>query len=59
MDVHSNLRLLSRKQPEYKSGPSKYWDALGYELTVDGATCLKDASMSLDESHIDSLVCED
>ena len=24
--VHNNLRLLSRKQEEYKAGPSSYWD---------------------------------
>ena len=24
--VHSNLRLLSRKEEDYTKGPSKYWD---------------------------------
>ena len=58
--VHQNLRLISRKSPEYISGPSRFWDIGGdrYELFVGGADFLQQAELSLDEPELEDLLNE-
>lgn len=47
--IHNNLRLLSRKAEEYKSGPAKMWDiGDGFE-SLSGIGILEVADLSLDE----------
>ena len=58
--VHQNLRLISRKSPEYISGPSRFWDIGGYryELFVGGKDFLQQAELSLDEPELEDLLNE-
>ncbi|MCO5579575.1 hypothetical protein L7F22_033432 [Adiantum nelumboides] len=43
--VHSNLRLLSRKEPSYASGPCKAWDVLEDDSFEE---CFEDVSLDDD-----------
>lgn len=51
--VHNNVRMVSRKQPEYTSGPSKYWDIGGD--AADGDNILEIADLSLNDPEIEAV----
>ncbi|WOH08258.1 hypothetical protein DCAR_0727696 [Daucus carota subsp. sativus] len=51
--VHNNIRMISRKQPEYTSGPCKYWDIGGDNF--DGDNILEIADLSLDDPEIEAI----
>nr|CAD1831664.1 unnamed protein product [Ananas comosus var. bracteatus] len=55
--VHTNLRLLSRRAPEYIKGETKMWD-VGRDSfdTFDSVGLLEIANLSLDEPDLESVV---
>ena len=54
--IHNNLRLLSRKAEEYKSGPAKMWDVGGDGFeSLSGIGILEIADLSLDEPLMESV----
>ncbi|XP_073004802.1 uncharacterized protein [Typha latifolia] len=58
--VHNNLRLLSRKSPEYITGETKMWDVGGDafdSFNEDGL--LEIAELSLDEPDLEFVICTD
>lgn len=58
--IHSNLRLLSRKSPEYLKGETKLWDIGGDNFgTLDDIGELEIAQLSLDEPELESVVFAD
>jgi hypothetical protein len=58
--VHSNLRLLSRKAEDYKSGPSAMWDVGGDAFeSLSGVGILEVANLSIDEPSLESMALED
>ncbi|WCJ24889.1 hypothetical protein M5689_006814 [Euphorbia peplus] len=58
--VHTNLRLLSRKSPQYEKGETKMWDIGGDSFeTPDGAGILEIANLSLDDPEYESIVFVD
>ncbi|KAI3440220.1 uncharacterized protein J3R85_003840 [Psidium guajava] len=53
--IHSNLRLLSRKDPRYLEGETKMWDIGGDTFdTFQDIGVLEVASLSLDEPDLES-----
>ncbi|KAI8529872.1 hypothetical protein RHMOL_Rhmol11G0008200 [Rhododendron molle] len=58
--VHSNLRLLSRKTPQYSQGQTKMWDIAGdaFDSLAD-VGILEVAELSLDEPELEAVVCTD
>ncbi|XP_048131980.1 uncharacterized protein LOC115732504 isoform X2 [Rhodamnia argentea] len=55
--IHSNLRLLSRKDPRYLEGETKMWDIGGDAFdTFQDVGVLEVASLSLDEPDIESVL---
>nr|CAD1832641.1 unnamed protein product [Ananas comosus var. bracteatus] len=55
--VHTNLRLLSRKAPEYIKGETKMWDVGGDSFdTFDSVGLLEIANLSLNEPDLESVV---
>ena len=55
--VHSNLRLLSRKAEDYKSGPSAMWDVGGDAFeSLSGVRILEVADLSIEEPVMESMV---
>ncbi|XP_056167042.1 uncharacterized protein LOC115679450 isoform X2 [Syzygium oleosum] len=55
--IHSNLRLLSRKNPQYAEGETKMWDIGGDAFdTFEDVGVLEVASLSLDEPEMESVV---
>ncbi|KAK7316614.1 hypothetical protein RJT34_00206 [Clitoria ternatea] len=56
--VHSNLRLLSRKDDTYAKGETKLWDISGdmHAPLDDGAGFLELAEMSLDEPELEAML---
>ncbi|GAU44553.1 hypothetical protein TSUD_400170 [Trifolium subterraneum] len=58
--IHTNLRLLSRKNKDYNEGPTKMWDigGDGFDL-VDGAGILEVASLSLNEPELEAALFND
>ncbi|KAL6493432.1 hypothetical protein OROGR_032211 [Orobanche gracilis] len=55
--VHSNLRLLSRKSPQYSTGESRMWDIGGDTFdTMDGVGILEVANLSLDEPEMEGML---
>ncbi|XP_038686771.1 uncharacterized protein LOC119986268 [Tripterygium wilfordii] len=58
--VHSNLRLLTRRTPQYHQGESKMWDvggdAFGY---ADDVGMLGVASLSLDEPEMEVMIVDE
>jgi hAT family C-terminal dimerisation region len=54
--VHSNLRLLSRKSPEYFTGETKFWDVADAHEPFDGAEQLVVATLSLNEPEFERVV---
>jgi hypothetical protein len=58
--VHTNLRLLSRNNKNYKEGETKMWDICGDEWNMsDGAGLLEVASLSLDEPDLEAVLFDD
>jgi hypothetical protein len=58
--VHINLRLLSRKAEDYKSGPLTMWDVKGDGFeSLSGARILEVADLSIEEPVIENMVFED
>ncbi|KAG8376087.1 hypothetical protein BUALT_Bualt09G0027000 [Buddleja alternifolia] len=60
--VHSNLRLLSRKTPEYKQGVTKLWDVGGggdIFDSLDDIGILGFADLTIDEPELESDICVD
>ncbi|GAV68740.1 LOW QUALITY PROTEIN: Dimer_Tnp_hAT domain-containing protein, partial [Cephalotus follicularis] len=54
--IHSNLRLLSRKSPQYAQG-TKMWDIGGDAFdSLEDVGVLEVASLSLDEPEMESIV---
>ena len=58
--VHSNLRLLSRRRPEYTTGESKMWDIGGdnWDEPFGGPELLKIAYLTLDEPEMETNIVE-
>ena len=58
--VHSNLRLLSRRNVEYINTATKMWDIAGdswNEGDIDGgAGILENATLTLDELELEAMV---
>ena len=58
--VHNNLRLLSRKSPQYLLGVTRLWDVGGDHFDpLDGAEELEIASLSLDEPEMEAVIIQD
>ncbi|XP_057800087.1 uncharacterized protein LOC131015682 [Salvia miltiorrhiza] len=59
--VHSNLRLLSRRAPQYMKGESQMWDVAGDAFdAMDDIGILGIANLSLDEPELESILfCDD
>ncbi|KAJ7959967.1 Dimer_Tnp_hAT domain-containing protein [Quillaja saponaria] len=54
--VHTNLRLLSRKNESYNKGETKMWDIGGDHFDpLEGAEVLEIASLSLDEPDMEAI----
>lgn len=56
--VHCNLRLISRKQEEYKNGPTKYWDLVGDNMALDGDS-IELPELSLTEPQLEMMTIND
>ncbi|KAH1118488.1 hypothetical protein GYH30_047311 [Glycine max] len=56
--VHSNLRLLSRKEEGYKKGETRLWDINGdvHDSLDDSARILEMADLSLDEPDLEAML---
>ncbi|XP_060674357.1 uncharacterized protein LOC125418979 [Ziziphus jujuba] len=50
--VHCNLHLISRKEEEYKIGPTKYWDLCGDKADLDNYVIVEFAELSLNEPEL-------
>lgn len=58
--IHSNLRLLSRKTPEYTKGQTKMWDIGGDAFdSLDDVGVLEVANLSLDEPDLEAVLFTD
>ncbi|GFS35818.1 hypothetical protein Acr_00g0042300 [Actinidia rufa] len=58
--VHSNLRLLSRRSPQYCSGETKTWDIAGDQFgSLEDVGMLEVANLSLDELELEVVVFTD
>lgn len=58
--VHSNLRLLSRRSPNYHEGENKMWDVGGDAFdSLDGVGVLEIADLSLDEPDLEVVLFVD
>ena len=60
--VHSNLRLLSRRNKEYVNTTTKMWDIAGDSWNESdihgGAEILENATLTLDEPILEAMVIE-
>ena len=58
--VHSNLRLLSRRNVEYVNTTTNMWDIAGDSWNEDdihgGTEILKNATLTLDEPELEAMV---
>ena len=58
--VHSNLRLLSRRNEEYVNTTTKMWDIAGDSWNKSnihgGAEILENAALTLDEPKLETMV---
>ena len=57
--VHNNLRLLSRRSPNYNEGESKMCDIGGYgfdSMDIENAGILEIANHSLDEPELEAIL---
>lgn len=58
--IHSNLRLLSRRSPEYLKGETKLWDIAGDAFdSFEDVGMLEIANLSLDEPDLEVEVLDD
>ncbi|XP_059665956.1 uncharacterized protein LOC132311848 isoform X1 [Cornus florida] len=58
--VHSNLRLLSRRTPQYNVGETKMWDVGGDAFdSLEGSGILEIANLSLDEPDLEAMIFTD
>ena len=58
--IHSNLRLLSRKTPQYMQGETKMWDIAGdTHDSFEDVGVLEVANLSLDEPELETVVFTD
>ncbi|KAL3828629.1 hypothetical protein ACJIZ3_017431 [Penstemon smallii] len=58
--VHSNLRLLSRKTPQYMQGDNRMWDVAGDAFeSLDDVGILAIANLSLDEPEFEAVLFAD
>ncbi|KAL0418819.1 UNVERIFIED_CONTAM: hypothetical protein Sradi_1295400 [Sesamum radiatum] len=58
--VHNNLRLLSRKTPQYMQGDTKMWDVTGDAFeTIEDVGILEIANLSLDEPELESVLFDE
>ena len=57
--VHNNLRLLSKRSPNYNEGESKMWDIGGDgfdSMDIENAGILEIADLSLDELELETIL---
>ena len=57
--VHNNLRLLSRRPPNYNEGESKMWEIGGDgidSMDIKNAGILEIADLSLDEPELEAIL---
>ena len=55
--IHSNLRLLSRRTPQYMKGETKMWDIAGDSFdSFDDIGELEIAQLSLDEPELEAVL---
>ena len=57
--VHNNLRLLSRKSPNYNKGESKMWDIGGGgfdSMDIKNVGILEIADLYLDEPELEAIL---
>ena len=57
--VHNNLRLSSKKSPNYNEGESKMWDVRGDGLDLmetENARLLEIVGLSLDEPELEAIL---
>ena len=57
--VHNNLRLLSRRSPNYNEGESKMWDIGGDDfdsMDIENAGILEIVNLSLDELELEAIL---
>lgn len=55
--VHTNLRLLSRRSPQYKHGETKMWDVGGDAFgSFEDVGVLEVANLSLDEPELEAMI---
>ena len=58
--VHYNIRLLSRRTPQYREGETKMWDISGDAFdSMEGAGVLEVANLSLDEPDMEVVLFRD
>ncbi|KAK4392642.1 hypothetical protein Sango_2042000 [Sesamum angolense] len=58
--VHNNLRLLSRKTPQYMQGDTKMWDVAGDAFeTIEDIDILEIANLSLDEPELEFVLFDE
>ncbi|KAL0369792.1 UNVERIFIED_CONTAM: hypothetical protein Sangu_0297300 [Sesamum angustifolium] len=58
--VHNNLRILSRKTPQYMQGDTKMWDVAGDAFeTIEDVGNLEIANLSLDEPELESVLFDE
>ena len=58
--IHSNLRLLSRRTPQYAQGDNKMWDIAGDNFdSLDDIGVLEIANLSLDEPEMEAVLFND
>ncbi|GFY82759.1 hypothetical protein Acr_02g0009990 [Actinidia rufa] len=58
--IHSKLRLLSRRTPQYAQGDNKMWDIAGDNFdSLDDVGVLEIANLSLDEPEMEAVLFND
>lgn len=58
--VHTNLRLLSRRKPQYQEGLTKMWDIAGDSFdSFNDIGILELANLSLDEPELEKFILTD
>ncbi|KAJ9176969.1 hypothetical protein P3X46_012227 [Hevea brasiliensis] len=57
--VHSNLRLLSRKEDDYTKGALKYWDIGGDHFAVEEDDLLDVAYLSIDDPALETIIFDE
>ena len=58
--IHNNLRLLSRRTPEYSKGETKSWDIAGNAFdSLEDLGMLEVANFSLDDPKLEAEIIKD